>query len=1776
MPVTEDYINELERRHGTSPEIAELRRRYTSASPMPQINIDPEVIAKKETSEIYKTVFGLDDIAINATYNNLTKDMYGEELKPSAVRQRMVDDGFILDPYAEEKYASEQAMSKFNKENPTIDVLRQRNESNRQIMNMFNVFNLADDVIFNEEGEWYNNNVANKPDEEPNKIYSEPIYEQEDLLDFETYVSLLENAETKQQVENIRNERKSLVTKLRNETMDSNSEYFDSVEWSEFSTGSKTQDVVLEATKGLYSALKTIERGAMSTSVAMGMTWNQPSIDKIDEALANAKLTPIKAAGKIGYVTRTMVEAIPNFAYNMSVGSSGIFITEYGNAKQDALNSGATERESDIVALPVATINTIIENFQLNQIAKIAGMGKGGKQAIKKIIADRAYKTFLKKGAAFTGQSIKSAINEGFEGWLQEGVSIGIPGFIIDSYPKDENGNVDWVGVLGRMNQSFVGEGLGGLFLGTSGSIYNARKVQNVKKNLAGELIINEGIEAKQALDVANNIIERLQSNDGTPKEIYANEVGKVKKADTRAKAAAHMIKKGKEIPEEQYRKIAMETTGKESMVDMTYEDGEKFIAALKNAVPEKVETKEGEVKEEVTEQQIVDEIEEIKNGKEPEDIGKTPPDISGSVDFANRENLPSDVTQEAKPVSKNTYKVYHGTPQEDEFEFDLAKASIGFNDVHGIYFSDDKDYASTYMSKDQEGNPYGQVNEYEITLNNPANEDIVEQIKNEIIDDVPSTELGVHVTFELQKRGYDGVIREDGQELIVFETSQIKKSAQAAKTQKQEVKPEIRKDVENVKIGDKAVVLNESGNPYEGEIVSLGSKNVKIKTQSSMYGEQIISLPRNKIKAFIPKDSVKPVVKENLTTEKKIRKSRKKKTKAIIEENGFSGLSTQSKEMMLKQIYALQEDIAEGGTIRDRYIRLKESFTPEETKKFQSIINVLDSVIETSKPEVMKEKRPWSQMISEQERLEEQVLTDYLVTKDDVVVSADVKGAEKKTEEIRQLIKKRFEYDYPEGLTVTAEAMLEAELEDAAENLNYIKSLVDEVKPPAKKNKNRRGGFLDLTPFGNRDKLQAKIEEMMSLVKKPKAPKKNLKALKKTDATTTVLNVAEDIIHGIDRAFGIMSTRIKNISPKLFQEVRNKYINPVKMIIADRTKKVHPFVDIINKFNEEDSYDWQVAIWKEDIDEAERLIKKYDLNKQYNVYRDVMDLIFHEGKAVGIDMEYRSSYFPSKVKDLNGLLKYLGTKEEYAPLLKVLQEAQAKKGNRTLSEDEQTQVIDTLLRGYSTTGISLTAPGFTRLRTLIRDDVELIKYYYGFAESVSRYIEDMTENIQARKFFGKQTKEITQLRANISRTKTTIAKMETSLETAEDDDISKIEGNIERAKERLKNYETELETKDDGTLKNSIGNYVLDLITSKTINFDQQVELRQIFEGLFNPKGSASWMRTLRSLEYVGSLAQISALVTQYSEIVLSAMKSPENTLPNWVKAHFNKSDIKLEDIGVAHIGQEWADADLNNKITWLMKLFEKVDKIGKETFINSVIDKYRKMAKTNPDKVKEELSKYYPESEHDSIIESLKSGAIDNNIKGFALNELADVQPISQMEVPELYAKAGNFRVFYMYKTFTLKRLDILRNRAYTDIKQGIKTDNKKLLLRGLGKLAWLAFLFSLADSTADLVKDVIRGKPIDDVPNYVVDNLLQMMMLSRYSAGKVKGQGISAFFKDNIALPVSNFDAAVRDSMTLMDEESDKGSEFMRRIPWIGDLYYWWMGEGARKVEEGYYDN
>ena len=71
----------------------------------------------------------------------------------------------------------------------------------------------------------------------------------------------------------------------------------------------------------------------------------------------------------------------------------------------------------------------------------------------------------------------------------------------------------------------------------------------------------------------------------------------------------------------------------------------------------------------------------------------------------------------------------------------------------------------------------------------------------------------------------------------------------------------------------------------------------------------------------------------------------------------------------------------------------------------------------------------------------------------------------------------------------------------------------------------------------------------------------------------------------------------------------------------------------------------------------------------------------------------------------------------------------------------------------------------------------------------------------------------------------------------------------------------------------------------------------------------------------------------------------------------------------------------------------------------------------------------------------------------------------------MPSVYLEAGNGRIFYMLKTFTLKVFDVFRNEVF----HKIRTGNKAEKIQGLKNLIRLSV--GLED-VGDLVKDLAQA--------------------------------------------------------------------------------------------------
>lgn len=243
------------------------------------------------------------------------------------------------------------------------------------------------------------------------------------------------------------------------------------------------------------------------------------------------------------------------------------------------------------------------------------------------------------------------------------------------------------------------------------------------------------------------------------------------------------------------------------------------------------------------------------------------------------------------------------------------------------------------------------------------------------------------------------------------------------------------------------------------------------------------------------------------------------------------------------------------------------------------------------------------------------------------------------------------------------------------------------------------------------------------------------------------------------------------------------------------------------------------------------------------------------------------------------------------------------------------------------------------------------------------------------------------------------------------------------------------------------------------------------------------------------------------------------------------------------------------------------RMDTIGKETLVDSYIDKTRAMVKKGDKQFEAELKRIFGD-EADSVISDLKEGKKTENVMFLAYNKLSDFQPISLSEVPETYLTAGNGRIFYMLKTWNIKLLDVFRNEAF-QLMFG-KGNSKVTRLKGLKNLIVLAALVTIAEATADEIKNLIFNRKMN-LRDTVIENILDLIGFNRYRRWRIKSEGLGKAIGETIMPPFPALDNISKDVYRLYKEDINteelKNLKTWRNVPFMGELYYWWHGKGTK---------
>lgn len=616
----------------------------------------------------------------------------------------------------------------------------------------------------------------------------------------------------------------------------------------------------------------------------------------------------------------------------------------------------------------------------------------------------------------------------------------------------------------------------------------------------------------------------------------------------------------------------------------------------------------------------------------------------------------------------------------------------------------------------------------------------------------------------------------------------------------------------------------------------------------------------------------------------------------------------------------------------------------------------------------------------------------------------------------------------------------------------------------------------------------------------------------------------------GLDKYLGALSTRLGNISESIKYRVR-KFEFDTHTKTAEYSKLAEPFLVGLKSVPAKVNTQITKHLYNGNIEAAEGLMRSADpaLATQFaDVIRPMLDELGGGLQKAGHGFDKIDNYFPRLVKDYEKLRGQLGLKEQGIIRKQLAAYANKKKTKvANLTNEERSKVIELSLRGYrqTTDGAKFK---FAKQRVLSEVSEDMLPNYATAEESLSMYIRTAVNDIEKRKFFGRQAK-------------------------GEKDNAS-------------------MDTTGRMNTDESIGSLVDDAIAKGQIDVAREQELKDLLAARFvgGENSPAELASNIRDLGYMGTIANPMTAMIQLGDVgVASALKGFRNSIASL----FGTKKIKIVDLGIDDlITQELASGKTRMLAKALNKLmgvvgFKRVDRLGKETFINSALRKATNQVKSakGEAKLRREVKPMLGD-ETDSFIADLKAGNISENVKLWTFNELAEIQPIALSEMPEAYLNATNGRLLYMLKSFTLKQLDIVRKNVVHQWNKGNKVTAAK-------NAAFLAGYVSTANMGIGATRDLIKGRDVrvEDLPDKSLWALLGAYGMNEYVFDKYFSQGKIVEGAVKYVTPATPIIDAV---LTLGFEAPKDDPQFekgLRAVPAVGDLLYQWFGGGAEKYNE-----
>jgi hypothetical protein len=454
---------------------------------------------------------------------------------------------------------------------------------------------------------------------------------------------------------------------------------------------------------------------------------------------------------------------------------------------------------------------------------------------------------------------------------------------------------------------------------------------------------------------------------------------------------------------------------------------------------------------------------------------------------------------------------------------------------------------------------------------------------------------------------------------------------------------------------------------------------------------------------------------------------------------------------------------------------------------------------------------------------------------------------------------------------------------------------------------------------------------------------------------TGTIINDLGDVIGD---AFTPISTRLGKINEGLKHHVR-KFIFDSSIKSHDDRVKTIGFIEKAHAMSEGDYRVFDLALKNRDVEKVAYLVEKYDMVKEYETMRGVLDKLYIDAQDVGLDMNYIEEYFPRRVRKgmVGEFIAYMRGQDSWSAIKLAMEKVDP---DGKFTPEEQAAFVNSFLRGYRETVLNMSRSGNTKERTVDYITPDMNRFYDDGIQTLINYIGSVRHGIEERKFFGKSERDA----------------------------------------------------------KGTIGEYVLGLVESGEIKPQQEEEVRKLLKAVLAPKGPSAFVRWTRDLSYVYTMGSPISAITQIQDLAFSIYKNGYyRTAKSFLKSVSGNAILTKKDLGIHDVFEEFSDktrsADAVRKVFRITGL-SWLDNIGKQTYLDAAYSRIVAANTKNKKQMMKQLDVIFGD-EAGQVSRDLDAGNMTENVKYLMFSELSDMQPISIAEMPVGYSQSGNLRVLY-----------------------------------------------------------------------------------------------------------------------------------------------------------------